>query len=86
MEHRWNEIDRGKPRYSGENLSQCHFVHHKSNTDRPGIEPVPPLGYYAASNGDLLPTFRDNVSVVIFKSQDGTDTLYRNERLPLDAA
>jgi hypothetical protein len=31
MEHRWNEIDRGKPKYSGKNLSQCHFVHHKSH-------------------------------------------------------
>jgi hypothetical protein len=28
MEHRWNEIDRGKPKYSEKNLSQCHFVHH----------------------------------------------------------
>jgi hypothetical protein len=33
MEHRWNEIDRGKPKYSEKNLSQCHFVHHKSHTD-----------------------------------------------------
>jgi hypothetical protein len=33
MEHRWNEIYRGKPKYSGKNLSQCHFVHDKSHTD-----------------------------------------------------
>jgi hypothetical protein len=39
MEHRWNEIDRGKPKYSGKNLSQCHFVHHKCYMDRAGIEP-----------------------------------------------
>jgi hypothetical protein len=39
MEHRWNETDRGKPKYSGKNMSQCHFVHHKSHMDRPGIEP-----------------------------------------------
>jgi hypothetical protein len=43
MEHHWNEIDRGNPKYSGKNLSQCHFVHHKSHVDRPGIEPGPPL-------------------------------------------
>jgi hypothetical protein len=29
--HRWNEIDRGKPKYSVKNLFQC--VHHKSHTD-----------------------------------------------------
>jgi hypothetical protein len=33
MEHRWNEIDRGKPKYSEKNLSQCHLVHHKSHMD-----------------------------------------------------
>jgi hypothetical protein len=33
MEHWWNEIDRIKPKYSEKNLSQCHFVHHKSHMD-----------------------------------------------------
>jgi hypothetical protein len=42
LEHRWNEIDRGKPKYSGKNLSQHHFVHHKSHIDLSGIEPGPP--------------------------------------------
>ena len=42
MEHRWNEIDRRKPKYSVKNLSHYHFFYHKSHMDRPGIEPVPP--------------------------------------------
>jgi hypothetical protein len=39
MEHRWNEIEKVKPKYWGKNLSQYHFVHHKTHMDRPGIEP-----------------------------------------------
>jgi hypothetical protein len=42
MEHWWNGIYRGKPKYSEKNLSQCHFVHHKFHMNRPGIEPGPP--------------------------------------------
>jgi hypothetical protein len=34
MEHRWKEIDRGKPKYSEKNLSQCNFVRHKSHIPR----------------------------------------------------
>jgi hypothetical protein len=42
VEHRWNEIDSGKLKYSGKNLSQCHFDHHKFHMDWPGIETGPP--------------------------------------------
>jgi hypothetical protein len=32
MEHQWDEKLTGeKPKYAGKNLSQSHFVHHKSN-------------------------------------------------------
>jgi hypothetical protein len=50
MEHRWNEIDRGKPKYSAKNLSLCHFVHHKSHIDWLGIEPEPPRGEAGDTN------------------------------------
>jgi hypothetical protein len=33
MEDRWNETDRVKPKYSEKNLSQYHFVNHKSHMD-----------------------------------------------------
>jgi len=51
------------------------------------------LGYYAASNGNFLPTFRDNLSVPSSgvknpKDEDGTDRLSRNigKKLPSLAA
>ena len=37
MEHQWNEIDRGKPKYWRKKLSQCHFVHHKSHMNDPDL-------------------------------------------------
>jgi hypothetical protein len=32
-EQQWNSIDRGKPKNSEKNLSQCHFVHNKFYMD-----------------------------------------------------
>ena len=34
-----------------------------SGSHREGAEKCAPVGYYAASSGNLLPTFRDNLSV-----------------------
>jgi hypothetical protein len=42
LEQWWNEIDRGRLKYSQENLSQRHCVHHKSHVGSPGTESGPP--------------------------------------------
>ena len=38
MEHWWNYINRGKPKCSEKNLSQCHLFRHESHMDCPRIE------------------------------------------------
>jgi hypothetical protein len=35
----WNDSDRGKPKDSDQNLSQCHFIHHKSHSIDLGASP-----------------------------------------------
>jgi len=39
VEYRRNYNDMEKLKYSMKNLSQCHFVHHKSETNWPAIKP-----------------------------------------------
>jgi len=33
MGHWWNNTEKGKPKYSGKNISQCHSVYHISHMD-----------------------------------------------------
>jgi hypothetical protein len=40
MEELWDGANWEKPKYREENVSQCHFVCHKSKAFRPGIETV----------------------------------------------
>jgi hypothetical protein len=40
MEEQWNDTDMEKPKNSEKNLSQCHFVYHKSHMDCPRHEPM----------------------------------------------
>ena len=57
IEHWWNEIDRGKPKYSEKNLYQCNFVYHKSHMGWPGIcfsFPFYPLIHFVPLNPSLL--------------------------------
>jgi hypothetical protein len=53
MEHSLSNTDRVKAKYSEENLSQCHFLHHMSHKDGSGTASV------ATHRGQGL-TFRDS--------------------------
>jgi hypothetical protein len=33
MKYRWNDSDRGKPKYAEKTLSQFHLIHHKPHMD-----------------------------------------------------
>jgi hypothetical protein len=39
MDRWWNDTGRGTHTYSEKIVVDCHFVHHKSHVDWPGLEP-----------------------------------------------
>jgi hypothetical protein len=49
----WQTGDRGKPEHSEKDLSQCHFVHHKPQTNCLGIE----LGFVRWATGNKVPNW-----------------------------
>jgi hypothetical protein len=69
MEPGWNEIDKGKPNYSGKNMSQCHFVAQKSHMYWHGI--------FFKFQISLLPMYH---STIMSTSQQKHGTLLLRDR------
>jgi hypothetical protein len=78
MEHRWNEIDRGKPKYSGKHLSQCHFLppqipHGLAPGSNPGLRgerPATNILSHGADKTSLTPYQRRYVVFFVYFFSD----------------
>jgi hypothetical protein len=56
MRHQYEggATDRGKPKNSEAKAFQCHFIHHKSHTDWPGLETGPPCDWLIMMGWDYV--------------------------------
>lgn len=50
MEHWWNDTDKRELEYAEKNLSKCHFVRHKTQTNWPMVEHKPPASVSISSH------------------------------------
>jgi len=67
MDHWCNGTDRRKSKNSVKILSQCHFIHQRSNINWPGIRPGTPTweaGYYRPQLWHTRVTFRTYRTIV----------------------
>jgi hypothetical protein len=96
-QHQCNEIDRGKPKTSGKNLSQCHFIHTNPTQTDPGSNPGLRGGRPAANrlshgtalsqwchwNFSLTYSFRPHCGPAVDSACNGKDVVLRQVFLPV---
>ena len=84
MEQWWNDNNRGKPRYSEQNLSRCATVHHKLH-EGPGLKTrspgrkaarVPALAMVMQCHDKCVLAFRNLLACII--RADGGNVFSRN--------
>jgi hypothetical protein len=86
IEHRWYEIYRGNLKYSGRNLFQCHFVHHKSHKDWPGRLRAWAMARPSEDCNDYICSFQKSCRVIDHEEECSSALRNVAKSLSFDAA